>query len=46
MVGSCLGSVTFSGNKDPNPAMASRSQHERRIHQLEFKVLTYSYNVS
>ncbi len=41
-----LNSVTFSSNKDPNPAMASRSQHERRIHQLEFKVLTYSYNVS
>ena len=41
-----LGSVTFSGNQDPNPAMASRSQNERRICQLEFKVLTYSYNVS
>ena len=36
--------VTFSSNKDPNPAIASRSQHQRRESQLEFKVLTYSYS--
>ena len=41
-----LQSVTFSSNKDPHPAMASLKQHERRIYQLEFKVLTYSYTVS
>ncbi|MDJ0594859.1 MAG: hypothetical protein QNJ72_33595 [Pleurocapsa sp. MO_226.B13] len=41
-----LDSVTFSSNQDPNPAMASLKQNERRIYQLEFKVLTYSYNVS
>ncbi|WP_019505198.1 hypothetical protein [Pleurocapsa sp. PCC 7319] len=38
--------VTFSSNQDPEPAMASLKQHERRTYQLEFKVLTYSYNVS
>ena len=41
-----VSSVTFSSNKDPHPAMASRSQHQRRADRLEFKVLTYSYNVS
>ena len=39
-------SVTFSSNKDPHPAMASLKQHQRRADRLEFKVLTYSYNVS
>jgi hypothetical protein len=38
--------VTFSSNQDPNPAIASLKQHERRTYQLEFKVLTYSYNIS
>lgn len=38
--------VTFSGNQDPSPAMASRSQYQKRAYQLEFKVLTYSYNIS
>ena len=41
-----LHGVTFSGNQDPSPAMASRSQHQKRAYQLEFKVLTYSYNIS
>jgi len=41
-----LRSVNFSSNQDPEPAMASRVQHERRLYQLEFSVLTYSYNVS
>ena len=38
--------VTFFSYKDPNPAMASLKQHQRRESQLEFKVMTYSYNVS
>ena len=38
--------VTFSSNQDPSPAMASRSQYQKRADQLEFKVLTYSYNIS
>ena len=41
-----LQGVTFSSNKDPHPAMASLKQHERRIYQLEFKLLTYSYTIS
>lgn len=41
-----LQAVTFSSNQDPEPAMASLKQHERRIYQLEFKVLSYFYNVS
>ena len=38
--------VTFSSNKDPDPAMASRSQYQKRTYQLEFQVLTYSYDLS
>ena len=38
--------VNFSSNKDPQPAMASLKQHQKRADRLEFKVLTYSYNVS
>ena len=41
-----LHNVTFFGNKDLHPAMASLKQHQRRAYQLEFKILTYSYNVS
>lgn len=39
-------SVTFCGNQDPTPAMASLKQHNQRFFQLEFKVQTYSYNIS
>ena len=41
-----LHSVVFTGNQDPTPAMASLKQHQQRLYQLEFKVLTYSYAVS
>ena len=41
-----LNSVVFTGNQDPTPAMASLKQHQQRLYQLEFKVLTYSYAVS
>ena len=41
-----LNSVVFTGNEDPNPAMASLKQHQQRLAQLEFKVLTYSCAVS
>ncbi|MGL4622794.1 MAG: transposase [Chroococcidiopsis sp.] len=39
-------SVTFSGNQDPHPAIASLKQHEQRLYRLEFQVKTYSYNIS
>ena len=39
-------SVTFSGNQDPDPAISSLKQHEQRLYRLEFKVKTYSYNIS
>lgn len=35
--------VVFTGCRDPEPAMASRRQHERRTYQLEFSVQTYRY---
>ncbi|NEP15479.1 MAG: transposase [Leptolyngbya sp. SIO4C1] len=35
--------VSFTTNRDPDPAMASRKQHEKRAYRLEFRVLTYSY---
>ena len=38
--------VIFSSRKDPEPAMSSRSQYLKRAFQLEFKILTYSYNIS
>lgn len=39
-------SVTFFGNQDPHPAIASLKQREQRLYRLEFKVKTYSYNIS
>lgn len=41
-----IDSVAFTKNQDPEPARASRKQHEKRLYQLEFQVLTYSYNIS
>ena len=38
--------VVFTKNQDPEPAMASRKQHEQRLYQLEFKLLTHSYNIA
>ena len=35
--------VGFTGNSDPQPAMASRTQHQHRAYQIEFKILTYQY---
>ena len=40
-----ISSVTFSAHQDPTPAIASRKQHEQRLYQLEFKILTFSYTV-
>ena len=37
--------VRLLGNNDPDPAMASRKQHENRVYRLEFKVQTYQYAV-
>ena len=37
--------VRLWGNHDPDPAMASRKQHEKRIYRLEFKVQTHQYAV-
>ena len=41
-----INSVAFTNNRDSEPVMASRRQHEQRLYQLEFKVRTYSYAVS
>ena len=35
--------VLFSSNTDPEPAMASRWQHEKRSFQLEFQVFTTQF---
>jgi hypothetical protein len=35
--------VTFWGNDDPQPAMASRRQHQRTSQRLEFKVRSFVY---
>ena len=35
--------VRFSRNFDPEPAMASRSQHHKRLYRLEFTIHTYQY---
>jgi hypothetical protein len=36
--------VAFFSNSDPQPAMASRSQHQQRSHRLEFQVSSVSYS--
>ena len=38
--------VQFTSNQDPEPAMASRQQHEKRLYQIEFKVQTLIYNAA
>lgn len=35
--------VRFTSNRDPEPAMASRQQHSKQIHRLEFQVLTFEF---
>ncbi len=35
--------VQFTSNTDPEPAMASRKQHEKRTYRLEFKVSTLQF---
>lgn len=35
--------VRFTGNLDPQPAMASRKQHQKRARQIEFTIRTYRY---
>jgi hypothetical protein len=35
--------VYFTDNRDSQPAMASRKQHQKRTYQLEFKIQTYQY---
>lgn len=39
-------SVVFVSNQDPEPAIASLRQHERRLYQLEFQLQTFSYSIS
>jgi len=36
-------SVCFSRANDPEPAMASRKQHDDRTYRIEFKIRTYQY---
>ena len=35
--------VAFSSHRDPEPAMASRRQHQQRLYSLEFTLQIYSY---
>jgi hypothetical protein len=37
--------VCFTSNHDPDPAMASRKQHQKRRYRLEFEVRTYRYAI-
>lgn len=37
-------SVFFSHSRDPQPAMASRKQHDQRSYRIEFKIRTYQYS--
>ncbi len=39
-------SVRFTSNQDPEPAMASRKQHEKRLYQIELQVQTFVYNAT
>ena len=38
-----IDSVRFTHVKDPQPAMASRKQHDERTYRIEFKIHTYQY---
>jgi hypothetical protein len=35
--------VSFTGNRDPQPAMASRKHHQKRTYRLEFTIWTVQY---
>ena len=35
--------VCFSSNRDPQPAKASRKQHQKRAYRLEFQAFTFSF---
>jgi hypothetical protein len=35
--------VQLTHNRDPEPAMASRQQHDQRTYRIEFKIHTYGY---
>ena len=39
-----IGQVRFISNHDPDPAMASRKQHQKRKYRLEFNIQTYYSN--
>jgi hypothetical protein len=38
-----IDSVCFTHGKDPQPAMASRKQHDERTYRIEFEIRTYQY---
>jgi hypothetical protein len=38
--------VRFKDYRDPQPARASRKQHDKRTNQIEFKVWTYQYGTA
>ncbi|MEM6597307.1 MAG: hypothetical protein AAF635_03940, partial [Cyanobacteria bacterium P01_C01_bin.69] len=40
-----LSRICFQSNRDPEPAISSRKQHQWRTFQLEFSVLTYVYEL-
>ena len=41
-----LKTVILTSNQDPEPAMASRKQHETRLYRLEFQVQKFVYNAA
>jgi hypothetical protein len=38
-----IDSVCFTHVKGPQPAMASRKQHDQRTYRIEFEIRTYQY---
>ena len=41
-----LTTVILTSNQDPEPAMASRKQHQTRLYRLEFQVQKFVYNAA
>ena len=41
-----LKTVILTSNQDPDPAMASRKQHETRLYRLEFQVQKFIYDAA
>lgn len=40
---SLISNIRFRANRDVEPTMASRQQHEKRLYRLKFQVLTFQF---